>query len=81
MAKWRMDHPHRKCIVTEARLRSHTPHSEARHAHGLRYLLGVNDGDPAMLCVQVQAADHAGRVTCYERPDRAAGGPPLPRCA
>ena len=67
-------HPHLQLLVTAARLRAPAPPSEARHAHGLRYLLGVKDGDQAFLCEQVQAADHAGRVTCDERPDRAAGG-------
>ena len=74
MAKGRPDHPHRTCIVTAARLRSPAPHRAARHAHGLRSRLGVKDGDPAVLGKQVPAADHAGRVTCDARPDRAAGG-------
>ena len=47
MAKWRQDHPHRKCIVTEDRLSSHAPHLETLHAHGLHDLLGVKDGDQA----------------------------------
>jgi hypothetical protein len=36
-------------------------------------MLGVKDGDHAGLFEPVQAADHAGRVTCEERHDRAAG--------
>jgi hypothetical protein len=73
MAKLRKDHPHLKFIVTEDSLSSNAPHIEALHAHGLRYILGVKDGDHAFLFEQVQAADHAGRVTFYERHDRAAG--------
>ena len=41
--------------------------------YGLRYILGVKEGDHAYLFQQVQAAEHAGRVTYYERHDRAAG--------
>jgi hypothetical protein len=73
IAKLRKDHPHLKFIVTEDSLSSHAPHIETLHAHGLRYRLGVKDGDHAFLFEQVQAADHAGRVTFYERHDRAAG--------
>jgi hypothetical protein len=73
MAKLRKDHPHLKFIVTEDSLSSNAPHIETLHAHGLRYILGVKDGDHAFLFEQVQAADHAGRVTFYERHDRAAG--------
>jgi hypothetical protein len=73
IAKLRKDHPHLKFIVTEDSLSSNAPHIEALHAHGLRYILGVKDGDHAFLFEQVQAADHAGRVTFYERHDRAAG--------
>ena len=69
----RHDHPHRKCIVTEASLRSNAPHIEILHAHDLHYILGVKEGDHAYLFKQVQAAEHAGRVTSYERHDRAAG--------
>jgi hypothetical protein len=73
IAKLRKDHPHLKFIVTEDSLSSNAPHIETLHAHGLRYILGVKDGDHAFLFEQVQAADHAGRVTFYERHDRAAG--------
>ena len=41
--------------------------------YGLHYILGVKEGDHAYLFQQVQAAEHAGRVTSYERHDRAAG--------
>ena len=37
------------------------------------YILGVKEGDHASLFNQVQAAEHDGRVTYYERHDRAAG--------
>src|SRR6266436_3410815 len=73
IAKLRTDHPHLRCIVTEDSLSSNAPHIETLHAHGLRSMLGVKDGDHAFLFEQVQAAEHAGHVTYYERHDRAAG--------
>ena len=73
VAKLRQDHPHLQFIVTEDSLSSNAPHIETLHAYGLRYLLGVKEGDHAYLFQQVQAAEHAGRVTSYERHDRAAG--------
>jgi hypothetical protein len=73
VAKLRQDHPHLKCIVTEDSLRSNAPHIETLHAHGLHYILGVKEGDHPYLFQQVQAAEHAGRVTYYARHDRAAG--------
>ena len=73
VAKLRQDHPHLKFIVTEDSLSSNAPHIETLHAHDLHYILGVKEGDHAFLFQQVQAAEHAGRVTYYERHDRAAG--------
>jgi hypothetical protein len=73
LAKLRKDHPHLKFIVTEDSLSSNAPHIETLHAHGLHYILGVKEGDHAYLFQQVEAAEHAGRVTYYERHDRAAG--------
>jgi hypothetical protein len=73
VAKLRQDHPHLKFIVTEDSLSSNAPHIETLHAHGLHYILGVKEGDHTYLFQQVQAAEHAGRVTYYERHDRAAG--------
>jgi Transposase DDE domain len=73
VAKLRQDHPHLKFIVTEDSLSSNAPHIETLHAHGLHYILGVKAGDHAALFQQVQAAEHAGRVTSYARHDRAAG--------
>jgi hypothetical protein len=73
VAKLRQDHPHLKFIVTEDSLSSNAPHIETLHAHGLHYILGVKAGDHASLFQQVQAAEHAGRVTYYERHDRARG--------
>src|SRR5437762_8917921 len=73
VAKLRQDHPHLKFIVTEDSLSSNAPHIETLHEHGLHYILGVKAGDHAYLFQQVQAAEHAGRVTSYERHDRAAG--------
>jgi len=73
ITKLRQDHPHLKCIVTEDSLSSNAPHIETLHAHALHYILGVKAGDHAYLFQQVQAAERAGHVTSYERPDRAAG--------
>src|SRR2546428_8104633 len=73
VAKLRHDHPHLKFIVTEDSLSSNAPHIETLQAHGLHYILGVKEGDHASLFEQVQAAEHARRVTDYERHDRAAG--------
>jgi hypothetical protein len=73
VAKLRQDHPHLKFIVTEDSLSSNAPHIETLHTHGLHYILGVKEGDHAYLFLQIQAAEHAGRVTWYERHDRTAG--------
>lgn len=73
VVKLRQDHPHLKFIVTEDSLSSNAPHIEMLHAYGLHYILGVKEGDHAYLFQQVQAAEHARRVTSYERHDRAAG--------
>jgi hypothetical protein len=72
IAKLRKDHPHLKFIVTEDSLSSNAPHIATLQAHGLHYILGVKDSDHAYLFEQVQAAEQAGRVTSYERHDRAA---------
>jgi len=73
IVKLRQDHPHLKFIVTEDSLSSNAPHIETLHDHGLHDILGVKEGDHAHLFNQVQAAEHAGRVTYYERHERAAG--------
>jgi hypothetical protein len=73
VAKLRQDHPHLKFIVTEDSLRSTAPHIETLQDHDLRYILGVKEGDQAYLFQQVKAAEQAGRVTYYERHERAAG--------
>jgi hypothetical protein len=73
VAKLRQDHPHLKFIVTEDSLSSNAPHIATLQAYDLHYILGVKEGDHAYLFQQVQAAEHAGRVTWYERHDRAAG--------
>src|SRR5499433_1791375 len=73
VTKFRRDHPHLKVIVTEDSLSANAPHIETLHAHDLRYILGVKEGDHTYLFQQVEAAEHAGRVTWYERHDRAAG--------
>ena len=72
VAKLRQDHPHLNFIVTEDSLSSNAPHIETLKAHGLHYILGVKEGDHAYLFSEVQAAERAGRVTYYERHDRAA---------
>ena len=73
ITKLRQDHPHLKFIVTEDSLSSNAPHIETLHDHGCHYILGVKEGDHAYLFNQVQRAEHDGRVTSYERHDRAAG--------
>ena len=73
VAKLRQDHPPLQFLITEDSLSSHAPHIETLHAHDLHSILGVKDGDHALLFQQVQAAEHAGRITDYERHDRAAG--------
>jgi hypothetical protein len=73
IAKLRQDHPHLKFIITEDALSSNAPHIETLHDYGCHYSLGVKEGDHAYLFQQVQAAEEAGRVTYYERHDRAAG--------
>ena len=73
IAKLRQDHPHLKCIITEDRLSANAPHVETRHDDGCHAILGGKEGDHAYLFKQVQAAEAAGRVTSYERHDRAAG--------
>src|SRR2546427_178132 len=73
VAKLRHDHPHLKFSVTEDSLSSNAPHIETLQAHGLHYILGVKEGDHASLFQHVQVAEHTGRVTYYERHDRAAG--------
>src|SRR2546425_12883268 len=73
MAKLRQDHPHLKFIITEDALSSNAPHIETLHDYGCHYILGVKAGDHVYLFNQVQAAEDAGRVTYYERHDRAAG--------
>jgi hypothetical protein len=72
VAKLRQDHPHLKFIVTEDSLSSNAPHIETLQDYDLHYILGVKEGDHAYLFQQVQAAEHAGRVSYYERHDRAA---------
>src|SRR5262249_51787675 len=78
--KLRQDHPQPKFIITEGALSSNAPHIETLHDYGCHYILGVKEGDHAYLFQQVQAAEDAGRVTSYERHDRAAGVVPRCRC-
>ena len=69
VVKLRQDHPHLKFIVTEDSLSSNAPHIETLQHHDLHYILGVKEGDHAYLFLQVQAAEHAGRVTYYPYSD------------
>ena len=73
MAKLRQDHPHLQCLSTEERLSATAPPIETLPEHGCHSLLGGKEGDHASLFTQVQAAEEAGRLTAYERHDRAAG--------
>jgi hypothetical protein len=61
--KLRQDHPHLKGIMTEDGLSAHAPHSETLHDHSGHDMLGVKEGDQALLLQQGQAAEQAGRVT------------------
>jgi hypothetical protein len=72
MTTLRQDHPQLKFIITEDSLSSNAPHIEVLQDHEFHYILGVKEGDHASLFQQVQAAEHAGRVTSYERHNRAA---------
>ena len=69
----RQDHPHLKVIVTEDSLSSNAPHIQVLQAHDLHYILGVKEGDHAALFAHVAAAEHAGRVTYYDREDAETG--------
>jgi hypothetical protein len=72
VAKLRQDHPHLLFIVTEDSLSANAPHIATLQDHALHYILGIKAGDHAYLFNHVQAAEHAGRMTYYERHDRAA---------
>ena len=71
-SSFRQDHPYLQCISTEDSLSTNAPHIETLHNHALHSILGVKEGDHAFLFRQVQGAEDAGRVTSYERHDRAA---------
>ena len=73
IAQLRHDHPHLKFIVTEDGRSSNAPPIETLHDDGCHYILGVKAGDHAYLFEQVQVAEREGRLTSYERHDRAAG--------
>jgi hypothetical protein len=73
VAKLRQDHPHLKVIITEDSLSSNAPHIATLQAYDLRYILGVKESDHTYVFQQIKVAEQAGRVTSYERPDRAAG--------
>src|SRR3989449_5327001 len=73
IAQLRQDHPHLKFIVTEDSLSSNAPHIQTLHDHDLHDILGVKEGDHAALFAHVAAAEHAGRVTYYDREDAETG--------
>ena len=73
ITKLRQDHPHLKVIVTEDSLSSNAPHIQWLHDHDLHYILGVKEGDHAALFAYVEAAEHAGRVTYYDRDEPETG--------
>lgn len=73
IAKLRQDHPHLKFIITEDGLSSNAPPIETLHDYDCHYILGAKSGDHAYLFAQVQVAEEEGRVSHYERHDRAAG--------
>jgi hypothetical protein len=73
IVKLRQDHPHLKVIVTEDSLSSNAPHLQVLQEYHLHYILGVKEGDHAYLFEQVEAAEHAGRVTYYDREDPETG--------
>jgi hypothetical protein len=73
IVKLRQDHPHLKVIVTEDSLSSNAPHIQVLQDHHLHYILGVKEGDHASVFEQVEAAEHAGRVTYYDRDDAETG--------
>src|SRR6058998_2314753 len=69
ITKLRQDHPHLKFIITEDALSSNAPHIQFLQDHDLHDILGVKEGDHASLFEHVAAAEHAGRVTYYDRDD------------
>jgi hypothetical protein len=73
IVKLRQDHPHLQLIVTEDSLSSNAPHIQVLHDHNLHYILGVKEGDHAYLLDRVETAEHAGRVTYYDRDDPETG--------
>src|SRR5262245_22675466 len=73
LTKFRHDYPALQVIVTEDSLSSNAPHIEMLQDHGVHYLLGVKEGDHAFLFDHVARAEHAGRVTYYERNDARKG--------
>jgi hypothetical protein len=73
ITKLRQDHPHLKVIVTADSLSSNAPHIQFLQDHDLHYIVGIKEGDHAYLFEHVAVAEHAGRVTYYERDDEATG--------
>ena len=74
MATWRQDHPHLKFIVTEDSLSAKAPHIEVLHDHALHDILGVKEGDQALLCAsRCRQRSMWGADVPDARHDRAAG--------
>jgi hypothetical protein len=68
LAQFRREHPHLPVILVEDALSSNAPHIEDLHRYGIHYLLGVKEGDHALLFEQVRAASDAGRAPIFDRP-------------
>jgi hypothetical protein len=56
LKKLRREHPHLKFIVNEDSLSSNAPHISDLEEHGLRYILGVKEGDHKFLFQHVDQA-------------------------
>jgi hypothetical protein len=59
--------------MTDTQLSRLRPLPEVLQDYRLHYILGVKEGDHASLFEHVAAAEHAGRVTYYDRDDPETG--------
>jgi hypothetical protein len=73
VAKLRQDQPPLKVSITEDSLSAQAPPIATRHDHALRYSRGGKAGAHAYWFQKIKVAAPAGRVTSYERHERAAG--------
>jgi len=67
--KFRTEHPHLRCIVTEDALSSNAPHIRDLQRLDLRFILGVKPGDHVYLFEQVEKAAQRGETTDFILPD------------